>query len=58
MEGVDLDAPRPPEFERDWRILSVENVLNYYGQDALAYIRFRKWKWRSIDTFSGDWKKE
>ncbi|KAJ4138739.1 hypothetical protein NW768_002610 [Fusarium equiseti] len=58
MEGVDLDAPRPPEFERDWRMLSVENVLNYYSEDRLAWERFRKWKWRSIDTFSGDWKRE
>lgn len=57
-EGVDLDAPRPPEFERDWRMLSVDDVLNCYSKDRLAWERFRKWKWRSVDTFSGDWKRE
>ncbi|KAM0344992.1 hypothetical protein ACHAPU_006873 [Fusarium lateritium] len=53
-EGVDTTAPRPPEFERDWRSLSVEDVINYYGQDVASYYRFRNWKWRSVDTFSGE----
>jgi hypothetical protein len=58
MEGVDLSAARPPEFERDWRGLSVNDVVHYCGPDSMAYERFRKWKWRSVDTFSGDWKRE
>lgn len=53
-EGVDTSAPRPPEFERDWRSLTVEDVVNYYGEDQMAYERFRKWKWRSVDAFSGE----
>ncbi|KAF4456884.1 hypothetical protein F53441_1095 [Fusarium austroafricanum] len=53
-EGVDLSAPRPPEFERDWRMLTAEDVCAYYGRDPMASQRFRKWKWRSIDTFSGE----
>ncbi|QPC80389.1 hypothetical protein HYE68_011141 [Fusarium pseudograminearum] len=52
MEGVDLSVARPPEFEKDWRTLSVNDIV-YYGAE-----RFRKWNWRSVDTFSGDWKRE
>ncbi|RTE74402.1 hypothetical protein BHE90_011158 [Fusarium euwallaceae] len=53
-DGVNLSAARPPEFEKEWRTLSVEDVVNYHGSDAIASERFRRWKWRSIDTFSGE----
>ncbi|KAF9773802.1 hypothetical protein IL306_008322 [Fusarium sp. DS 682] len=53
-EGVDTSAPRPPEFERDWRSLTAEDVRNGWGTDAMSYERFRKWKWRSVDTFTGE----
>lgn len=53
-DGVDTSSPRPPEFEKEWRNLSVQNVLNYPGPDAMALERFRNWKWRSVDTFSGE----
>ncbi|KAF5679148.1 hypothetical protein FHETE_889 [Fusarium heterosporum] len=53
-EDVDTTAPRPPEFERDWRSLSVEDVINYHGQDVASYKRFRNWEWRSVHTFSGE----
>ncbi|PCD24426.1 hypothetical protein FGRA07_11086 [Fusarium graminearum] len=52
MEGVDLSAARPPDFEKDWRTLTVNDVVYYGGE------RFKKWNWRSVDTFSGDWKRE
>jgi hypothetical protein len=51
-EGVDTSAPRPPEFERDWRSLSAGDVINHWGKDDISYERFRNWKWRSVDTFS------
>lgn len=53
-DGVDTSAARPPEFEKEWRTLSVEDVINYPGSDVIAAERFRSWKWRSIDTFSGE----
>ncbi|KAF4461438.1 hypothetical protein FALBO_11761, partial [Fusarium albosuccineum] len=53
-EGVDTSAPRPPDFEKAWRILSVEDVVNNWGPDWLMSQRFRNWKWRSVDTFSGE----
>ncbi|KAF4336062.1 peptidase A1 [Fusarium beomiforme] len=53
-EGVDTTAPRPPEFERDWRLLTAEDVCNGWGTDGMSYERFRKWKWRSVDTFTGE----
>ncbi|KAM0268756.1 hypothetical protein ACHAPA_004681 [Fusarium lateritium] len=53
-EGVDTSAPRPPEFERDWRSLSAQDVVCYWGRDRVSFERFRNWKWRSVDTFSGE----
>ncbi|EEU34584.1 uncharacterized protein NECHADRAFT_55774 [Fusarium vanettenii 77-13-4] len=47
-------AARPPEFEKEWRALSVEDVINNHGLDATVAERLKHWKWRSIDTFSGD----
>lgn len=58
IEGLDLSAARPPDFERNWRNLSAEDVVNYCGPDTKVWERFGKWKWRSVDTFSGDWKRE
>ncbi|RGP78268.1 hypothetical protein FLONG3_3583 [Fusarium longipes] len=58
MEGVDLSAARPPDFESNWRSLSANDVVYYYGADNIAHERFRNWSWRSVDTFSGDWKGE
>ncbi|RGP63907.1 hypothetical protein FSPOR_8234 [Fusarium sporotrichioides] len=52
MEGLDLSAPRSPDFERYWRTFSVNDVVYYCGES------FKKWNWRSVDTFSGDWKGE
>ncbi|KAF5706192.1 hypothetical protein FGLOB1_7547 [Fusarium globosum] len=51
-EGVDTSAPRPPEFERDWRMLTAEDICNYWSTDPVSCERFRKWKWRSVDTFT------
>ncbi|KAJ3519490.1 hypothetical protein NM208_g14111 [Fusarium decemcellulare] len=53
-EGVDTSAPRPPDFEKAWRTLSVEDVVNNWGPDWLMSQRFRNWKWRSVDTFAGE----
>jgi hypothetical protein len=53
-EGVDTSAPRPPEFERDWRMLTAEDICNYWGTDPMSYERFRNWKWKSVDTFTGE----
>ncbi|KAM0549448.1 hypothetical protein ACHAPJ_009434 [Fusarium lateritium] len=53
-EGVNTSAPRPPEFEKYWRDLSAEDVISYWGPDVMAHHRFRNWKWRSVDTFSGE----
>ncbi|KAM0499131.1 hypothetical protein ACHAP8_005842 [Fusarium lateritium] len=52
MEGLDLSAARPPDFEKYWRTLSVNDVVYHYDES------FRKWNWRSVDAFSGDWKRE
>ncbi|KAL3954209.1 hypothetical protein ACCO45_012165 [Purpureocillium lilacinum] len=50
-EDVDTSAPRPPEFEKEWRDLSVEDVLARYGKGWGSRVG---WKWQSVDTFSGE----
>lgn len=50
-EDVDTSAPRPPEFEKEWRDLSVEDVVARYGKGWGSRVG---WKWQSVDTFSGE----
>ncbi|KAM5349557.1 hypothetical protein ACJ41O_006062 [Fusarium nematophilum] len=53
-DGADMSAARPPDFEKLWRTLSVEDVVNNCDPDWRVRERFINWKWRSVGTFSGE----
>ncbi|KAJ6445180.1 peptidase A1 [Purpureocillium lavendulum] len=50
-EDVDLTAPRPREFEEQWRSMSVEDVVGIFGK---GWGLQTSWRWQSVDTFSGE----